>query len=244
MRICNTDKERRLLHKGVFFLMLFFMSHVTLAQTGNAESNKPVQRFSFSVGFNFQSFTLSKVTHGIYKDVVLGASSVNATGVGLSTGVNFSLSSRFMFRYAPTWRYDVIEARSYFGWPVPKDKYGFFSDHHFSIVRSFTVKGVSFIKQPVYIGVGYSIISLGQSWKQYWQITYAGPPPYSRTGSGISFQFEGYHFFIDIPVYKNFYIEPKLLYVPKGQIVYEAYQRAYMFHLLLAYSFKKNTRNK
>lgn len=241
----NSKNGWRRLNTGVisFLLLILLICDCKAQENGSVPvKEKHYSKVQLSIGFNAQTFAFKKNTHGIRKDVMLALGKRNAEGIGLATDIYLVLSKTLNLEYSPTWRYDVVRPRSLFrsiSDPVKdKDKYGFFTDHHFSLTFLWDLKEFKFIRQPLRVGLGYSIISLDQTWDYNWHIVYLSPP-YYRSGPTIDFQFEGYHIFLRIPVCKNFHLEPKLLYAPEGQLVYNAFQREYMFHVKLGYKMNK-----
>ena len=234
----------RPLNKGVISFLLSALSICNCNAQENVSgplNGKHFPKVQLSIGFNAQTFAFKKMTRGIRKDVMLSLGKRNAEGMGLATDIYFRFSETLNLEYSPVWRYDVVKPRYlFFSLSNPdkyeeKDTYGFFTDHHFSLTFLWDLKKFKFIRTPLRVGFGYSIMSLDQTWDYHWHIVYVGPP-YYRTGRRIDFQFEGYHIFLRVPVYKNFHLEPKLLYAPEGQLVYNAFQREYMFHIKLGYN--------
>lgn len=93
----------------------------------------------------------------------------------------------------------------------------------------------------MYVGIGFSLISPNLSFEEEYFIIVSAPyTPKVYTGNRVYLQFSGYHLYIGIPIAKSLFIEPKIIYVPKDQIVYRSYWQSMMFQLSTKYNINLN----
>ena len=190
---------------------------------------------SVSVGFSFQSFTdvffidrkYPRVTSSLGLD---GESNAEGFGVPIAFTAH-APNINIGIRYEPILRYDVIKpALPYSGnGDRETDQYGFFADHHFSVYRQFWLWGT----KNNLMGIGYSFISRGQSYKRDWSLVYASGRVVS--GSSVDLSFSGIHALYAIKVAHRLWAECKIMYIPKHRIIYEYDLASLMFTIEATY---------
>ena len=224
--------------RGILLITGLAINYELFSQDEKATHGSSEVKIMVSVGLNFQNYIWEKPYHGIWRDVFLTWAYRTSRGPGLSTALSFRLNSNFGIIYSPTWRYDVVTPASEYKplYEREGDKYGFISDHHFTVCRYFDFKRLRCFKKKIGIGAGYSVISLGQSWNYKWHLTYINPPKY-LTGDKVPLQFNGPHLYLLTPVYKKLSLDIRLLYVAEGKLVYSAYSRTYFLSVSASYNF-------
>jgi hypothetical protein len=83
------------------------------------------------------------------------------------------------------------------------------------------------------MGIGYSFVSPGQSYKRDWSLTYSNGRVVS--GSHVDLSFSGVHAFYAIKVANRIWAEAKMVYVPEHRIIYEYDLASMMFTLEATY---------
>jgi len=225
-------------------LFVFILTAIKAHSQNSSDSSFNKGKFKFSIGLNGQWFILDEYSpdyaaQGIINNIYTGDGG-NSEGIGVVTEISYRLpKSKFLLTYSPVWRYDVVIPRKYFirniNLPEPSNVCKIFVNHHFSISRIIFVtrKGS---EKPKYIGVGYSFISPTLSYPFDWEISNAKNQTVLR-GKKVDLSFNGYHFYIGIPLSQKFYLEPRLIIIPSGQIMFRAWLPATMISFSIKYQF-------
>lgn len=223
-------------------LALLFSWVLLLGQGVDTLTNKRYA-VNFAPGISHQDFAFenrfSPVPGSILTSVNLDQTNAKGWGTPLPVSI-YDNDIGIGFKFNPILRYAMIYQDRFK--PVgANDKWAFFADYHFSIYRTFTIKQ-AFIKklfrnQSFYVGLGYSFLSPGLSYKAEYAILFKEPyKPRVIEGDVVYLDFQGFHAYIGIPVVKKVYFETLFMYVPEGQILYKAYWESAM----LIFSVKYN----
>ena len=225
--------------KFLVILSLLCCAKETISQS---QTVKPKLETFFSFGLSVQAFTLDGLANSGRKNQRIQSSILGGGGnaIGLGLPLNFKLYSwqrNVGISYEPVIRYDVVEP-IYFGSVDDKDKYGVFADHHFTIYRKFRFTKKD-RERTKYMGAGYSLISPGISFDYEWETVNFTTGKVTR-GSKVDLSFDGFHILYGMKVYKRFYTELKLMYIPAYRIIYNQDQASIWFLLKASYQIQLN----
>ena len=223
-------------------IAILFLVLIPLLGFSQNENNRQGIELNFSIGCSVQFFAFENF---LLQPKTLRYSTRNRdfflAGLGNEDGVGVPITLKVYdprwhlgLTYEPIIRYDIIDV-SPAGSYIP----GVFIDHHFSLYHKF-----SFVSQllpntikkpiPMYVGMGYSMMSIGQSYDFNW-LLYDKQTQSVIEGSKVDLSFSGIHVFLGIHVYKGFHLETKFIHIPQNQIIYKLYQSTNMILIKGAY---------
>ena len=242
---------RRTYSGAVFIFFLLFIPSSVFSQD---EINKRSIELSFSIGCSIQFFALEHFLQQPsiprYDGSFTFAGGGNEDGFGVPIAFKvYDTRWGVGLAYEPTIRYDIVKPAGFFlvSGPPSKNVYGLFVDHHFSAYHKFSPTQLLFHKLkkpiPMYVGVGYSMISPGQSYDYSWKL-YDKQTQTVTNGSKVDLSFNGIHALFGIQVYKRFSLETKFIHVPQNQIIYKMYQSTNMVIIKVAYQIPVLKREK
>jgi len=210
---------------GLF--LLHCSSSSLLAQTIN-DARNPVYQLEYGMGMSAQFFGYSKVNSGTSLALSAQDPDLNPQGLGIPLYLNIILRNGWGIEFSPTIRRDHI---SYRGVDLSRENSvdSWILDHHFSILHRFQAQ---YLNSPL-IGLGFSIISPGQSTDGL--ISFRRPNSNVDVVSDLrtDFQFSGLHLFMRWDLFrKGILLEPKLLFVPAGNISYKPHAAFTLMHFI------------
>ncbi len=85
---------------------------------------------------------------------------------------------------------------------VPEYVKSFLVDHHFNIYKSIRWLSRKGNEKTYLLGIGITIVNAGKD--------------YTVSGRTFDAQYTSYNIFVSIPILKQFYLEPKINYIPSG----------------------------
>lgn len=196
-------------------------------QVKSSNADKTGFKPSIYAGLSYQKFMLQQWFVPSSNTLIpfLGAEQ-NPEGFGLSIPIEFYSSNRNLgILVNPILRYDVVRPYVFSINGVPKDKYSLFSDYHFSIFRKFRIRRI--FSNPLKAGIGYSFISPF--------IAFDEDNPQLLQRMEVKLDFEGFHFFLNLPFTNEISLKQQFMYVPHGQIMYNGFWEAMMYNISIQY---------
>ncbi len=233
---------RKIYPSVVLFFFLLSISSLVFSQES---IDKRSIELSFSIGCSLQFFAfehfLQQPNIPRYDGSFTFGGGGNEDGFGVPIAFKvYDTHWGVGLAYEPTIRYDIVKPAGFFlvSGPPSKNVYGLFFDHHFSVYHKFSPTQFLFYKFkkaiPMYVGVGYSVISLNQSYDYSWKL-YDKRTQTVTIGSKVDLSFNGIHALFGMQVYKRFSMETKFIHVPQNQIIYKMYQSTNMIIIKGAY---------
>jgi hypothetical protein len=205
------------------------------AQKKEKNSTKSITQLEFRPGISIQTFAFQRwISYPSSYLVQASSLESNAEGYGLTLPLYLHTEKSIGILINPILRYDFVRSVPYTISGIDKNsKYALFADLHLSIYQSYRLR-IGPNKMLLKVGLGYSFISPFQGYKETFTILIT--PPYTPKlirRDNIKLDFEGFHFFLNLPITNEISLKQQLIYVPKGQILYKGYWEAMMYHLCI-----------
>jgi hypothetical protein len=190
-----------------------------------------------SLGLSYQTFAFERWSSpeagSIFNSILFG--SQNAEGFGLTLPVSiYAPNRKFGILINPVIRYDIVYQEIIgIGTQKRKEKSKIFSDFHVTLFKKMKIGNSKLLFD---IGLGYSFISPFLSFKEDYIIIVSQPyKPKYYEGNKVRLDFQGFNAYLKIPLSNKLSIQQRLIYVPKGQIIYKSYWTSYFFQIGLLY---------